>query len=311
MEQPRSAELSHMGFERITRAFKSFAAAPLLSAFAPVIETRCGNRRVRVDLRDRIIGRSVFIYHAYETELQRLMSHMALAGGVCVDVGANIGLHTIEMSALAGDRGKVFAFEPETHNYELLRYNLEANGCGNVQALNFGVSDGEGVAFMRLSDINFGDHRLATGAEVSPSSPQVKLISLDKALDGVPQGAIRFIKIDVQGHEMQVIRGMERTLARNPDAILMIEVSPDILPKVGSSASELMGFFVNRGYRAWELQDHRVFPAPEPWTYEFIRNGRWADVLFCRNEAWLREVMSNYAGRAVPVPEAVSAAAIA
>lgn len=290
-----------MATGRIARAIKSFALAPLLGKLNPVVDTHCGYRRVRVDLRDTIIGRSVFIYHSYEPELQRLLRHIDLAGGVCVDVGANIGLHSIEMSSLAGERGKVFAFEPEPHNFELLVHNLRTNGCANVEAVNQAVSDGEGTAFMALSPINYGDHRLATG-DASSGSPQVKLTSLDRTLADVPDDAVRFIKIDVQGHEMQVLRGMTRTLERNKDAILMVEVSPDILPSMGSSASELMDSFVSRGYAAWELQDHRVFPAPDAWAYELIRDGRWADVLFCRNHALLRGVMSRFSGRPVPSP---------
>lgn len=287
-----------MDYARLGRAWKRFAAAPALSFISPVVGTSFGDKRVFVDLRDRIIGRPYFVNGRYETELQRLMGHMNLRGGVCVDVGANIGLHTIEMSRLVGDSGSVIAFEPEAHNFGILQRNLKANGCRNVRALNCAVSDARGTASIALSDVNFGDHRVSDRApEDAPGSSQkVEVTTLDHALGDLPPNAVRFIKIDVQGHEMRVLRGIAEIVSRNPDMILMVEVSPSILPQFGSTASELMGALYDFGFRGWELQESRVFPALPAWTYDLIREQRWADVILARNDELLRDVMSGFCG---------------
>jgi FkbM family methyltransferase len=204
------------------------------------------------------------------------------------------------MSELVGNEGKVFAFEPEAHNFQLLKNNLQSNGCDNVRLFNCAVSDREGIARIELNPINYGDHRIATNAtDTRSASQEVKTTTLDKALSELPDGAVRFVKIDVQGHEMNVLRGMTETLRRNPDLILMVEVSPDILPQAGSSAAELVGFLYEQGFEGWELQDYRIFPSLAPWTYELIREQRWADVIFSRNKELLRCVMSDYCGKEI------------
>jgi FkbM family methyltransferase len=287
-----------MDRERVQRGWRRYVAAPVLSRLDPVVRTRSGSRTIFVDLRDRIIGRPFFVDRRYEVGLQQLMSHMNLRGGVCVDLGANIGLHTIVMSELVGNRGQVFAFEPEAHNFEILQRNLQANGCDNVRAVMCAVSDKEGSARVRLNDVNFGDHRVTINPTTGQGhSQQVDVTTLDRALSDVPDNAVRFIKIDVQGHEMNVLRGMSQTLRRNRDAILMIEVSPGILPQFGSSASDLMSHLYECGFSGWELQDHRVFPSLPPWTYDLIREQRWAEVIVSRNDEQLLAVMSAYCDR--------------
>jgi FkbM family methyltransferase len=287
-----------MDYQRLNRAWKRLAAAPVLSLVNPVVGTRFGDKRVFVDLRDRIIGRPYFVYGRYETELQRLMHHMSLRGGVCVDVGANIGLHTIEMSKLVGNDGRVIAFEPESHNFEILERNLTANDCGNVRPLRCAVSDARGSAHVDLSDTNFGDHRISGGASNGGGrAQQVEVTTLDHALRELPDGSVRFVKIDVQGHEMRVLRGMQETIRRNPDAIFMVEVSPSILPQFGSSASELVASFYELGFSGWELQEFRVLPALPAWTYDLIRPPFWADMILSRNDDLLLGVMSAFCGR--------------
>lgn len=284
---------------RLNRAWKRFAVAPVLSYLNPVVGTRFGDKHVFVDLRDRIIGRPYFVNGRYEADLQHLMRHMNLGGGVCVDVGANIGLHTIEMSRLVGDAGSVIAFEPEAHNFGILQRNLLANGCRNVRPLQYAVSDAPGTASLALNDANFGDHRVVGRAQhgTNGRSQPVEVTTLDVALGHLPANAIRFIKIDVQGHEMRVLRGMAETVNRNPDVILMIEVSPDILPHFDSSASGLMTALYEAGFSGWELLEYRrVIPVLPAWTYDLIQHQRWAEVILARNDELLRDVMSRFCG---------------
>jgi hypothetical protein len=96
---------------------------------------------------------------------------------------------------------------------------------------------------------------------------------------------------------MRVLRGMGETVRRNPDAILMVEVSPGILPQFGSSASALVSALYAMGFSGWDLQESRVFPALPAWTYDLIRDQRWADLILSRNADLLRGVMSAFCGQ--------------
>src|SRR5712692_8948348 len=153
-----------MKTNRWQRAWKRHVWIPVRSRIAPEVITPVRGRQIRVDLRDYPIGQTLYLDGNYELELQRLMQHMNLSGSICLDVGANIGLHTVTMSELVGPAGQVFAFEPERHNYQLLEQNLRFNGLTNVILLQRAVSDHEGVVKISLSPVNYGDHRVATAA---------------------------------------------------------------------------------------------------------------------------------------------------
>jgi FkbM family methyltransferase len=255
---------------------------------------------MRVDLRDYPIGQTLYLDGNYEPALERLMRRMELRGSVCLDIGANIGVHTLTMSELVGASGRVFAFEPEAHNHRLLEQNLRLNGVTNVVPQRRVVSDREGACRISLSPINYGDHRVAGGAPAGWQTQDVPMTTVDACVAGLPDRAVRFVKIDVQGHEPHVLQGMRETLDRNPDVILAVEVDPDRLVHAGTSAAELMGMLDGWGFTGWELQEHRITPVARPWAYDLISDMKWVDVILSRNRELLRGVMSGYCGVELP-----------
>jgi FkbM family methyltransferase len=256
---------------------------------------------MRINLRDYPIGQTLYLDGNYEPELQRLMQHVNLSGSVCLDVGANIGLHTLTMSELVGAAGQVFAFEPETYNFQLLEQNLRRNGITNVVLQQCAVSDQEGICQIGLSPVNYGDHRVSTAAPANWRTQEVRMTTIDASVGHLPDRAIRFIKIDVQGHELHVLGGMKQTLERNPDAIMVIEVAPDLLAHAGTSATELISLLAAWGFTGWELLEHRIIPVSPPWVYDLIRDRKWVDVVLSRNSELLNIVMSNYCGVELPL----------
>jgi FkbM family methyltransferase len=254
-----------------------------------------------IDVRDYPIGQTLYLDGNYEPELQRLMQHANLSGSVCLDVGANIGLHTLTMSELVGGAGQVFAFEPETHNFQLLELNLRRNGISNVVLQQCAVSDQQGACQIGLSPVNYGDHRISTTAPADWQTQEVEMTTIDACVGHLPNRAIRFIKIDVQGHELHVLRGMKQTLEKNPDATMVIEVAPDLLAHAKTSAKELMSLLESWGFTGWELLEHRIIPISPPWVYDLIRDRKWVEVVLSRNSDLLNRVMSNYCGVELPL----------
>ena len=290
-----------MNLSRWQRAWKRRVSIPVRSRVAPEVTTHVRGQQMRIDLRDYPIGQTLYLDGNYEPELQRLMEHMNLSGSVCLDVGANIGLHTLTMSELVGTPGQVIAFEPEAHNFRLLEENLKLNGITNVVLQQCAVSDQEGVCQIGLSPINYGDHRVSTGAPLSWQTQSVRMTTIDASVAPLPDNAIRLIKIDVQGHELHVLNGMKQTLERNPDAIIVIEVEPDLLAHAGTSATELMSLLAAWGFTGWELLEHRIVPVSPPWVYDLIRDCDWVNVVLSRNSGLLSRVMSDYCGVALPL----------
>ncbi len=283
-----------MDLRRWQRAWRRHVWAPVLRQVHPEIDVPVGKQHVRVDLRDRIIGTLLYVQGHYEAELLRLIGTMDLKGSICVDIGANLGLHSLAMSAAVGPSGTVFAFEPEAHNFQLLEHNLRANGASNVISRRMAAGEAEGLCRLALNPWNYGDHRVGTANLDSRLFQEVALTTIDACLRDVPHGTVALIKIDVQGYECQVLQGMRVTLERNPQAVLMLEVFPDALRAAGYSAPQLMQMARDFGLTGWEFHDHRLVPIFEPWVYDLIRDGRQVDVILCCDQRRLWAILENY-----------------
>jgi len=138
-----------------------------------------------------------------------------LAGGTVLDVGANIGTSIVPLLKLFGaERG--VAVEPEPHNANLLRLNLDLNDlAARVDLLVMGLSDHDGTMELELSPDNSGDHRIRVpGADLDPKETaratlEVPVRRLDALIESgeVDLGALTLAWLDVQGHEGHVLAG--------------------------------------------------------------------------------------------------------
>jgi len=108
--------------------------------------------RMRVDLRDRVIGTRLYQGRGYEEEFQRLIRRAVTPGSVCMDIGANIGLHTLGMGRAAGPHGRVFAIEPESRNFALLSENLRLNRIENVTLIRAAAGASPGRCWIKRSE---------------------------------------------------------------------------------------------------------------------------------------------------------------
>lgn len=298
-----------MPFSRLLRVCKRRLLLPLLKRFHPAVQTRVGPWTLRVDLRDDIIGYLLYTTGEYEAHVQRLFTAMELSGATCIDVGANLGLHTLALRDCVGPRGRVIAFEPEPHNFDLLNENLRVNGPSpQVTTHRQAVGAASGTCRLALHPTNFGDHRVTTttgnaaSAAPVPSTVEVPIVRLDDTLADLPAGAIRLIKVDVQGFEMSVLAGITRTLDRHPDALLMIEVFPEALRAAGSSGTALVARLGELGLTGWEFHEHRLLPVAPAWAYDLLQDGKDVNLILSRNAEKLRAVMVRWWGRPLPLP---------
>lgn len=169
-----------------------------------------------------------------EQETMELFAQLIRPGDSVVEVGGHIGYITLHFSRLVGQNGKVRVFEPGPNNLPYIRANIA--GKANVNLISRAVADFCGPAqfFVEnytgqnnslLSDYKrFDENLLNAGLEVSKSVIEVECVTLDAALENEPDRAPSFIKIDVEGAELTVLKGMSRTLRDAPVA-LMVEVT--------------------------------------------------------------------------------------
>ncbi|WPB75647.1 FkbM family methyltransferase [Archangium violaceum] len=281
------------------KALQRRVVIPVLSRTRPEVQVRVQDFQMKVDLRDEIVGTLLYVEGDYEPEFRRLLEHLEVEGGVCLDIGANIGLHTLTLSRRVGPRGKVISFEPEQHNHELLRENLRLNHAENVDARHMAVGNRMGSVRMALHPYNYGDHRVA-GEGTGGTGQEVPLTTVDEAVKDIPAGEIRLVKIDVQGYEHNVLQGMRRTVERNPGMVLLVEVFPEALLQAGSSASKLVQALVDMGFDGWEIHQRRLIPLGKPWVYDHMWNSCEANLVLSRDTERLKQVVGASFGRTLP-----------
>lgn len=217
--------------------------------FTPVMAVDRDGLRFYVSTSDRVLSRRLFIYNRTpERDIQYAFTALrhvcklgtALEGALVVEIGANIGSHTVELLKGYG-AGAINAIEPDPDNFALLQHNVLANGLRDrVTMLQLALSDRDGTAELALSADNCGDHRLQVPegerSEDEPPRPtiEVPVARFDSLVDGgeIDLGSTGLIWMDVQGHEAHVLRGATSLLDSTIPVVL--EYWPYGLRRVGA-----------------------------------------------------------------------------
>ena len=200
--------------------------------------TRVGPWTVYFHRDDNAVSHALRQTSTYEPFELELIARFLKPGDCAVDVGANIGLHTLAMSAAVGPTGQVLSLEPDPANLRLCRRNLDINGSANVVLLGVAASDRPATLKLFLSRDNRGDHRLydATGAR---PSVQVHAVPLAQVLAD-HQMTPRLVKVDVQGWEAAVLKGALAVLRGSHPLVLITEFWTEGLLAAGSSPAEYL-----------------------------------------------------------------------
>jgi len=180
------------------------------------------------------------IYPEYESLEYNFVKEKIKKGDVILDVGANIGYYTISCAKIVGNTGKIFSFEPEPENFKLLEKNVKVNHYDNVVLNNVAVSDKNGTVNLYLSKIRGGMHRIYPSHFCTEDYVKTNLICLDDYFSTNPlREKISFVKIDVEGSELGVLKGM-KTILPNKRLIILLEFVPGCLKEFGSDPKDVI-----------------------------------------------------------------------
>lgn len=154
-----------------------------------------------------------------DTEFPRLAGWVR-DGDWVIDVGANVGNYTARLSELVGPGGRVISIEPVPETFELLVANLARFPARNVTFLNIAASAATAVQSMRMPLLDSGmENRYMAHISDGPADLSVMTLPIDTLALPFP---VRLVKVDVEGHELQALRGMEALLRRDRP-ILIVE----------------------------------------------------------------------------------------
>lgn len=238
-------------FERIQFLRESFAWFALRSSPLDFRRTRSMVSIIGDWISDHIRAEGMYERETLEFLRECIFDRAACAKQVALDVGANIGNHSLFLSDIFE---RVIAFEPNPLARALLQINLDMNDVTNVDVRPVGLSDRNGSATLQFDPINLGaassEHaNKGKGAREA----MIELVVGDEAID--QSEPIGFIKIDVEGAEEAALRGLEQTLRSRQPIVMMEQWSEAIEHGTSPSTS----FLRELGYSVWEIKRGRLF----------------------------------------------------
>ncbi|TPQ27149.1 FkbM family methyltransferase [Bradyrhizobium guangdongense] len=190
--------------------------------------------------------------YRFRTERLQLatISRLNLNGATVLDIGANKGIYAFWLARAVGAGGRVVAFEPQPEMVDYIGRRRTQFGWRNVEIVNLALSDTNGSAQLSRQRVGDGSASLSRSNGETISVPTTKL-------DDLPEIAgVRFIKCDVEGHELKVFAGAERTI-RTHRPVIQFEASPP-------DNRRLFEFFADLGYSGVMLLGRRYLPPTNP-----------------------------------------------
>ena len=203
-----------------------------------------------VDLREWADRIFFFLGRWYDLETQLVLDLVAREGEVILDVGANYGHFALSAAALVGSEGAVIAVEPNPRAFARLQTHIELNRLDNVEALNAGFSDSDGELVLSIPRINSGE---ASFARTHYADTKEVCCPVYLGDERVAKRRVTFIKIDVEGFELRVLKGLSKTIERDRPWIL-IEMVREHLDRDGSAPADIAEQLRPLGYTPMRLE---------------------------------------------------------
>ncbi len=203
----------------------------------------CRDGRFLYNVHDAYVGRSLDLYGEFSDAEAVIFRNFLGPGMVAVDIGANIGCHTVLMSRLVTETGSVLAVEPQRQVFQMLAANVSLNGRPNVHLMFSAAGAAPGMAkappVNYRTDGNFGGVSMERMESGAPGEP-VPVITLD----GLNLPGCHFIKIDVEGAEADVLDGAENTIRTFEPLIYAENDRPD-------KSARLLAKLLDSGHRVY------------------------------------------------------------
>lgn len=243
---------THFPFENIVcRLSQGRSVQSLIGKFVPVNRlyppntirnvTRHGIRYC-LDISDY---QNWLIYFGLTNDQPVGLFELVRADQTILDIGTNIGQTALKFAKLGGNKSTVIGFEPHPKNFQAASKNASLNDFPHLTILNLGLGSSKAKLLLSTGTFNSGGNSITT--EESNTTVLVDIEKLDDVVTTKNLSSIDLIKIDVEGFEMEVLKGAEQIL-RKFTPILFIELDDNHLKQQRSSAKELVHFLLERNY---------------------------------------------------------------
>lgn len=229
-------------------------------------------------LRD-MVARDVFFAGCFAPQEIAFLRGVLKPGMSFVDVGANWGLFTMVAAYLVGRSGSVVAMEPDPRLFGRLKSNVELNNLGQVQVFEVAIADRDSNLLLAPHDQtgdNWGTSRLIEGGSTEEIRFMVRSRQLDPLLDEAGLQTVDVIKIDVEGAEDMVLRGMDGGLNSRRYRFILLELHPAELAERRRTVYEVTNVLIAKGYKGYAFDNSNLGARRayyHPWLHfsEYIR----------------------------------------
>lgn len=185
---------------------------------------------------DKYVGKSLSEYGEWSESEVELIKGLVPNNDVIIEIGSNIGTHTVPLAKHLSNGGKIYSFEPQSQNRRLLEQNIKDNDIENVKISKIAISSGAGKAYMntfandKLS--NYGDARIFRDEFDNSECVQVKTLDEFFYNNYAGENSVRLIKFDVQGQELNVIIGSEKLINEYKPILYLENDNPETSKKL-------------------------------------------------------------------------------
>lgn len=207
---------------------------------------------LNLDLSDTV---QWYVYWGFRDPSHEALISICCPGDIVLDVGANIGITALRLSAAVGN-GRVYAFEPDPQNYSDFLNHVHTNDLHNIATFQFALGEGEATGSLRRPvPGNRGCNWVDTD-EVK-GSLEVRVATVDDFCVSEGLSRIDLIKIDTEGAELAVLRGARMAIDRWKPR-LFLEVDAHNIQRTGNTPSDLWDFLVEAGYAVRHAESGRM-----------------------------------------------------
>jgi FkbM family methyltransferase len=209
---------------------------------------------------------AIFLGNIYERQTKSALRKLVSPGSLVLDIGANIGAHTLHLAQLVGPGGRVMAFEPTDFAFRKLGRNLELNPslAARVDAYHCFLTANDGANMPEAIYSSWplarqpGLHAKHLGREMLTEQAQSR--SLDSVLNENGDRKVQLVKLDVDGFECDVLAGATAML-REVRPVFVMELAPYVLEERGASLDQLLSYFLPNGYVFYHEQTQKPLPS--------------------------------------------------
>ena len=237
-----------------------------------VVQSYRRDLRIRLEI-DEWIQQQIFFFGDFDRRGMEYLERTLDQGDVFVDIGANIGCYSLVAAGKVRPEGKVIAFEPVTEIHAKLKDNLKLNAMHWARAEKKAVFDKDGTVVLHLAGSdNLGMSSVHRHDAENGRTEEVKTVCLDNYLVDAGVDRVDLIKIDIEGAELEALKGMTNILNHFRPALIIEVLDPD-----SAEGKEVFDVLKTLNYRPYSLQldgslaDFRKYTSSEAYyNYVFL-----------------------------------------